>query len=61
MNPYYDRVRGFLSYVAIYCNNGRVGNWINHSLLKLAMTSKTHMKSRIRSDDDGDDDHDHDR
>lgn len=52
MNPYYDRVRGFLSY-----NNGLVDNWINHSLLKLAMTSKTHMNG----DDDGDDDHDHDR
>jgi hypothetical protein len=45
------------------CNNGRVGNWINRSLLKLAMTSKTHMNGRMRSDDDDDDDddHDHDR
>jgi hypothetical protein len=38
--------------------NGRAGNWINRSLLKLAMTSKTHMKGRIRSDND---DHDRDR
>jgi len=46
------------------CNIERVGNWINCSLLKLAMTSKTHMNGRMRSGDDDDDDdddyHDHD-
>jgi hypothetical protein len=38
-----------------------MGNWINRSLLKPAMTSKTHMNGRVTSDDDDDDDHDHDR
>jgi len=45
----------------LICNNGRAGNWTNRSLLKLAMTSKTHMNGRMRSDDDDDDNHDHDR
>jgi hypothetical protein len=43
------------------CNNGRVGNWTNRSLLKFAMTSETHANSRMRSDDDDDDDDNHDR